>query len=491
MSIESLNIFRIDKTEHPLINKPYILRKSYVLLMSKILSNINNHSSRVTQFIKLYCDMLNINDEDEYIATNDLKCLHDKQVKVLVSRIKRYYKDSTKFLDMQYTSYKTTFIYDCATSIKYIQPDISYDTLLNSISCYFNLNKKDLQIIQLIHCSNSIKDFQELKKRIWNFKLNKKNTLDFIVKKSTFNYEYIATKPLKVCVMGTMSAGKSTFLNALAGKNILPSRGQACTSKIIQLCHNAFIKHNIGMIQNDNTVEYKGEISNKEIKKLNDLNPVQLLYIETCFDGILSKKPIMFFDTPGVNNSQNLNHKEITYSYIKENNDFDVIVYIMNATQIGTDDEKRCLKELQKTILKSHAKPEIVFILNQVDVFDIDEDGELKDIIKQLEGYLNQNGFNSPNIIPLSSYAAYLFKSVLNKKELSNKQKLDMDALENYYSTESIQLSMQPFVGKYQDNEVNKYVNNTEDFDITKLKELLHYTGLTSIQKYILDKIEN
>ena len=41
------------------------------------------------------------------------------------------------------------------------------------------------------------------------------------------------TKVSSYLVVGTMSAGKSTFLNSLIGLEIFPSKNEACTAKVI------------------------------------------------------------------------------------------------------------------------------------------------------------------------------------------------------------------------------------------------------------------
>ena len=46
----------------------------------------------------------------------------------------------------------------------------------------------------------------------------------------------------KYLVIGTMSAGKSTFLNSLIGLEIFPSKNEACTSKVISYFANPTMK---------------------------------------------------------------------------------------------------------------------------------------------------------------------------------------------------------------------------------------------------------
>ena len=54
------------------------------------------------------------------------------------------------------------------------------------------------------------------------------------------NRQFQQKKPCTLLVTATMSAGKSTFINALAGKKLCKSRVEACTGKIHTIYNKAF-----------------------------------------------------------------------------------------------------------------------------------------------------------------------------------------------------------------------------------------------------------
>ena len=54
---------------------------------------------------------------------------------------------------------------------------------------------------------------------------------DFFSKNITINENEI----FPMVVMATMSSGKSTLINALLGRQILPSRNEACTAKMYSI----------------------------------------------------------------------------------------------------------------------------------------------------------------------------------------------------------------------------------------------------------------
>jgi len=46
----------------------------------------------------------------------------------------------------------------------------------------------------------------------------------------------------EVAVLATVSNGKTTFINALLGKNVLPTQNMACTAKLVKIKDNDRVK---------------------------------------------------------------------------------------------------------------------------------------------------------------------------------------------------------------------------------------------------------
>ena len=42
----------------------------------------------------------------------------------------------------------------------------------------------------------------------------------------------------KVCVVATMSSGKSTFINSIIGEEIMPEKNEACTARTMAVLDN-------------------------------------------------------------------------------------------------------------------------------------------------------------------------------------------------------------------------------------------------------------
>ena len=221
-------------------------------------------------------------------------------------------------------------------------------------------------------------------------------------------------KMYPMLVMATMSSGKSTLINALLGEELLPSKNEACTAKIYSIIDDDNAeKSTIYVTYND------GKTIIKETEKLDDINSddnVSNVLICGHVKGVLNTdKAFLIIDTPGPNNSQNREH-ENTMKSVLDNVHGGLIVYVLNATQLGIKDDKVVLELLKKQI-KAAPDTRVLFVLNKVDQID-EEKESIQQYIEHTRNYLLENKIDNPVIIPVSALAALVFKKVLNNYEL-------------------------------------------------------------------------
>ena len=248
------------------------------------------------------------------------------------------------------------------------------------------------------------------------------------------NLSFIQERPYNILITATMSAGKSTLINALVGEKISLTQNMAATSKIHTIISKLF--------DDEVTTEYDSEISldatKDELLTDNEENKTSRITVSTYFDGLLCGQRIILYDSPGVNSSQNPEHTEITNKMIRSKK-YKLLVYVLNATQLGTTDEERHLELVAKTI----GKRNILFVMNKIDHL-ISEDESLFDVIKRQRDFLKEKGFKAPIICPVSAQAAYFAKkgkkeqlSRLERRELeSYSDKFAQSGLPEYYENE-------------------------------------------------------
>src|SRR5690606_36481641 len=107
-----------------------------------------------------------------------------------------------------------------------------------------------------------------------------------------------------------------------------------------------------------------------------------------------NKNKIIFIDSPGPNNSQNTYHREATFNYLKDDIRLPIILYVINYTQIGINDDKFTLEEICNVVRKKKESLErILFIVNKVDQLDIQKE-TLQDVYYKINNYLKSFGID-------------------------------------------------------------------------------------------------
>ena len=278
------------------------------------------------------------------------------------------------------------------------------------------------------------------------------------------NLKFMQKEPIGVMVTATMSAGKSTFINALTGKYICLSQNLACTSKIHCIVNKAF--------EDGLSAEYDHHLvltaGKEELLNDNDLNASDKIVVGTKFTGGLERQRIIVNDSPGVNYSGNETHKMITHRLLKAKN-YNLLIYVMNATQLSTNDESEHLDYVKRTV----GNIPVLFIINKIDSFNVEEEN-INEIIKRQVNILKEKGFKNPIVCPVSSRAGYLAKQF----EKDNLTRSERRELYNYVD----KFDQMELPAYYQKN--FKYIK-VADRESEEL-QLIKTSGLAYIEKIII-----
>jgi GTPase SAR1 family protein len=180
--------------------------------------------------------------------------------------------------------------------------------------------------------------------------------------------QQLSNDTLRVLVMGMFSSGKSTFLNALMGKKLLPAKPQPTTAVIGEILYsetpevtlypkdgyaggNAPFTIKLEELSNYITID-NTPASEDQIKE----NPFEKVVIKYPLP--ICKHGIMFVDSPGLNDPTC--HDSITKDYLPT---ADAILYCMNINQAYTADDKHEIEHLLALGYKS-----IIFAFTYYDV---------------------------------------------------------------------------------------------------------------------------
>lgn len=334
--------------------------------------------------------------------------------------------------------------------------------------------------------------FQNMIMNLGNIRNSKiKASLNGILNFVSTQKKYQNQKIFNIAVCATMSAGKSTFVNALLGNDYLPARNEATTAKITSVYDNDAQQKMIGFAGNDNKgkiLELSGELNREKIDSWNSSSDVNHIYLQSDLDSISSSKVICtVHDTPGTNNSENSNHKKITMDFL-ESQKVDMIVFVANATQLKTTDEKKLLEEIYGNIVSKKNIP-VLFVLNKADELDSEKE-DLSEIIAEYSKYIEEIGYKNCEVLPVSAKAARLFKMALKGKgEFFTESECD-DFLPIFKRFEK-RLNFGKSIFESNDVSEEKIVIDGETYSKQNLIKNLYKTGIKDIEKYISKNIEN
>lgn len=345
-----------------------------------------------------------------------------------------------------------TYQYKFMVDGEYILDPLSEETA----PCPFGINsvrhvtEKDLLVSQLSGCirstlSSALHDLNDvLSKAKQKNDINEEHMMSLSKAKYDAGQD-ISAKRYSVAVVATMSAGKSTLLNAMLGEKILPSKQEACTAKVYSIEDDDDAAEFMARkIENGKAGEWQPATH----QLLQDLNESSADKIEICGNikqirNMNSGHAVLLYDTPGPNNSRDQSHSEITKQII-QNSSFCSLICILNATQLGTDDEFELLTFIRKEIEKKDTTSDVLFVLNKIDDFNLTEGDSIRDSLTICKKHLRDRlGFSDVTILPVSSRVALLIRRLLDSTtEMSPAEVLEAGGIRASRGTKYLRSSL-------------------------------------------------
>lgn len=303
--------------------------------------------------------------------------------------------------------------------------------------------------------------------------------------KNALGLKNVKVKNIAVCA--TMSAGKTTFVNALLGSDVLPSRNEATTAKVTSVYDKDDASNISGFITKGKTILDKSDnVTPQTINEWNDNSLVERIYLQGDLDNITSKKFVCaIHDTPGTNNSGDNRHHDITFGFLEEN-DLSAIIYVANCEHLCTNDDESLLKELFERVICKRNIP-VLFILNKADRIDQEKESQSK-IFTEYKQFLNKIGYENFKLFPFSAKNARLFKmAIKNRADLFTES--EMDDFSVMVKKFSKGTDLTGGIIDYSDNTEQITVDG-ESYNYAELNTALAHTGLRKIEEEIEKIIE-
>ena len=337
------------------------------------------------------------------------------------------------------------------------------------------------------------------------------NLLTPIIKESAINeMKSSLNKTYKIAVVANMSAGKSTFINAMFADDILPAYSEATTDCPIYIYSDDNPDNDKAIIKFSdnkkavtlNKICVKKELkfyAKKDSKELhNKYKSVKDIHLYWDFHTLQNKKDshlnFVIIDTPGPNNTDEFQdkHRSITKKIILE--EADMVLYLFDYGQIDSNLEltKGNIWDLIKRRRVKDKNFEAFFIINKIDMAFEDNRklSKIKNSKNRDEFYINlkefwfhheskainkikksaiKYGFSNPKIFTASSE----YQKLIRMKEISFDDEDKLNILKDHFKN--------IFDNKWE-MELSNYLQITWIEDKTKIH-------IENIERNILDNI--
>ena len=278
---------------------------------------------------------------------------------------------------------------------------------------------------------------------------------------------------IEVFVMATISSGKSTLINALLSKKLLPSSNEACTATITKVINTNQENYSAKAYSEKRKLLYKEyNISYEKMKEWNNNEKISEIEIHGVIPFVNKERTLnlTLIDTPGPNNSQNIEHQKILERHLENINENTMILYVLNATQVGIIDDSNLLDKLIKNV--GNNTKNIIFALNKLDCFN--EDDDILETIIQVYEYLEKKGVKKPNIFPVAALPALAIRS----EPQDELEKLHRNFYINIMNIDE-NLHLEKYIVMKSENYKLKNISNEE-------KALFH-TGIHILENKIIE----
>lgn len=290
-----------------------------------------------------------------------------------------------------------------------------YEHLKDIINSYFSdteieLTRGKRYLLSAVDVKKNIESiFQGISKNLYT--CSNKEVKELIEK-----YTETVCPTIPLCVMGLYSAGKSAFINALLGVELLPSASDPTTAKIYKIVLGdkneirfEWLKDNdkhkkialmfdgneyrisspetielvceLNKIKKYDTTEermyHAVEIINRYDSDKNKPKGEEKIFIDDLIEITLNKKTVGFsglysnnynfvlYDTPGSNSATNKNHTEVLKEAMKEQTN-GLPIYVTSPDEMDTNDNTELIKTLDECA-KTLDKSNLIIIVNKAD----------------------------------------------------------------------------------------------------------------------------
>jgi GTPase Era involved in 16S rRNA processing len=306
-------------------------------------------------------------------------------------------------------------------------------------------------------------------------------------------FQHAKSSDFEVCVIATMSAGKSTLINAMLGTKLMPSKQEACTAIITR----------IKDISEDD-ISWQAEVYNKEgrlvetheelvystMERLNANENVSEIKVAGNIPFVSSEDvSLVLIDTPGPNNSRDPHHKKVQSEFLGKSSK-SLVLYIMTG-EFGTDDDNTLLKRVAEsmTVGGKQSKDRFIFVVNKLDDRK-KEDGDTEQTLERVRAYLKTHGVANPNLFPAAALPALNLRLIDRGAEVDEDTKDETEMkVRKLNRNDTLHFETYASLPTSIRGDIAQQLNDAKERENAEVEALIH-TGVTSVEAAIRQYVQ-
>ncbi len=322
------------------------------------------------------------------------------------------------------------------------------------------------------------------------------------------NISAITNKEFRIVFTGVYSGGKSTVINALVGKNILPQAEGTCTDKICYIRHSKEVAYSkVVYVMNDGQTKEElcdsGEATQKRIRDASYIDGVEKVdvYVDISHlypDNLQDQFRLVFVDTPGFGSAkgddvsvrgEGVTHSELT-KRILSSDEKEMVVFVSDSKKSELSEIQKILDIFENQAGEDHGcyNDRFLFVLNRCDDYSFhakqkdmttgryegleNEVCKLKETVSKMSHGASQRNIANPRVFPLSAATALAIKIGCN--DAQNKPEKETE-LRDYYD------AYDNFCNKLADQHAEYFVNGP--IDVSKVSDNYLLDSLSDLTK--------
>lgn len=236
----------------------------------------------------------------------------------------------------------------------------------------------------------------------------------------------LKTNTFNISVIGTMKSGKSTFVNALLGIDLMPNETQACTLVPTKVRIDSFTKKVLKYKVDGAKETLKGghvaQKLHEDIKYQRQLleqgKPIDVQYYETSHPlakaTVGKQTQLILTDTPGPNEMKlfQVSQFDLEETFLQSLYDTSYLFFIIDLQYFKDEENVKLIEAIKR--YRPELIEHMIFIINKIDRLTTTKDVTLEQTIQDVEKTLISWGIQSPHILAVSSKKA-LYSRLVEK----------------------------------------------------------------------------